>query len=93
MNKIQDLRQRLIAYKVLPEPHYQAVGEHLLDVVSDIDEEIKKLKEAHVKEVAKAFITGVDKIACEGTMQIKEGQYLYTITATKIHESVAKNHT
>lgn len=90
-NSIQDLTQRLIAYKSLPEPHYQAIGEHLLDVVNDIVEEVEELKRVHLEELKTAFINKMDEISRQGTgLQMHHEGYVYSIQVTKIHKSVAK---
>jgi hypothetical protein len=67
MDKLLSLISKIQSYKVLPEPQYRAVGEHLLPIAASILEELNKYKEDIQHEEQSKFYKMIDKMATENS--------------------------
>lgn len=95
MTNIERLIQHLKAYKILPEPHYQAIGEHLLTIAGKVDMDIDGMKETYEAALQDnaVFLSKVDEIARKdgSTTVIESGDYFYTVGVSKVHKSLVNN--
>jgi hypothetical protein len=90
MENIEKLEEHLKAYSQLPDPHYQAIANHLLRFVYEVDGDIDRMKGDYEEKLQNSYIDSIDSVARkDGSKTLVElGDYIYTVSVTKVHKSI-----